>query len=254
MSIGAKILNKILTCEFGFKHLLFVFSGRRGFHCWVCDREARLLSAESRKAIADYFTLVKGGDNIVKRVELDAAKGLHPMIQKSLAIIDEQFEDLMVDKQDFLSNDHLIQNIIDLAANDMALQTRLRDNCRIHRSSSSECWNTIKSTSNLYKGRKFKHNYFLQEVKLQHCYPRLDTNVTRGLNHLLKMPFCIHPKTGNICVPLDIDQIDNFQLSSVPNVKNLTRESLDPYVKVMKRFCDNLKDSAVLKKKDNLEF
>lgn len=253
MSVGAKVLNTILTKEFGFKHLLFVFSGRRGFHCWVCDHEARFLSNEARRAIANYFSIIKGGDNIVRRVELDSHRGLHPMIVKALEVIDRQFEDIMINKQDFLATDHLIQNVIDLCQEDKELQEKLRSHCRLYRNSSADCWNAIKSITNVHK-KQGRFNYFLQEVKLHHCFPRLDTNVTRGINHLLKMPFCVHPKTGSICVPMSIDTIDEFQLSSVPNVTNLTKESLDPYLKLMKTFCDQLRDSSMKSKEKNLDF
>lgn len=57
MTVAIKVLNDILRKDFGFKHLLFVFSGRRGVHCWVCDQNARMLSNAERAALCDYIAV-----------------------------------------------------------------------------------------------------------------------------------------------------------------------------------------------------
>lgn len=59
MNVALKILKRSLTKDFGFKHILYVYSGRRGIHLWVCDERARKLSEEARKSIVSYLEVVK---------------------------------------------------------------------------------------------------------------------------------------------------------------------------------------------------
>lgn len=58
----------------------------------------------------------------------------------------------------------------------------------------------------------------------QCLYPRLDAQVSMHLNHLLKSPFCIHPKTGRVCVPVTMDQVDEFNPLTVPTMAQLIQE------------------------------
>lgn len=65
--------------DFGYQHLLWVYSGRRGIHCWISDENARMLSDEQRRTLVNYIEVIKGGANQHKKVNL---KGdFHPSIE-----------------------------------------------------------------------------------------------------------------------------------------------------------------------------
>lgn len=62
ITTAIKVVDRLLRQCFGFFQLLWIYSGRRGVHCWVSDARARLLSQKGRAAVLDYLISVgKGG-------------------------------------------------------------------------------------------------------------------------------------------------------------------------------------------------
>lgn len=68
-----------------------------------------------------------------------------------------------------------------------------------------------------------------QDIVIEYMYPRLDAEVSKHLNHLLKSPFCVHPGTGRVCVPIPPDKIDTFDPFSVPTLGQLIQELDDSH-------------------------
>jgi DNA primase small subunit len=45
------VLTDILVEDFDFENVLWVFSGRRGLHAWICDESAREMTNEMRSSV-----------------------------------------------------------------------------------------------------------------------------------------------------------------------------------------------------------
>lgn len=59
MNMAVQVMDAGLKEDFGFQHVAWFYSGRRGVHAWVCDEAARTLSNEARNAVATYFEVRK---------------------------------------------------------------------------------------------------------------------------------------------------------------------------------------------------
>merc|ERR1712045_971027 len=58
----------------------------------------------------------------------------------------------------------------------------------------------------------------------------LNFSALSALNGTQTLPFCIHPKTGRVCVPFKADKAEKFNPEDVPNVLELVNQ-IDEFTK-----------------------
>lgn len=92
MRMHLQVLDRSLREDFGFKHILWVYSGRRGVHCWVCDASARQLSDEQRGAIASYFAVYRGQEKGIPKIALDPKMLNHPFVENTYDVLLQHWE------------------------------------------------------------------------------------------------------------------------------------------------------------------
>ncbi|GJJ75145.1 DNA primase small subunit [Entomortierella parvispora] len=225
MTVAMKIVDSALKDDFGFKNLLWVYSGRRGVHCWVGDERARQLNNEQRKAIVAYLDVTKGGERQGKTVKLP--NNLHPSVRRSYEIIDEHFKNIVFNSQDILRDPTHWEKILTLIPDETVQQTaRVEWEADPDREPSDK-WEDLRGFVRKAIATPSKRNlleHVLRDIMFQYTYPRLDEKVSTNINHLLKSPFCVHPKTGRVCVPIEIENCEKFDPTEAPTTETLINE------------------------------
>ena len=67
--LAVKVLKRSLNQDLGFTNILWVFSGRRGIHAWICDERARMMRNEVRASITNYLDFTISNENSDKLVK-----------------------------------------------------------------------------------------------------------------------------------------------------------------------------------------
>ncbi|NXK49534.1 PRI1 primase, partial [Chauna torquata] len=233
--------------DLGMKHRLWVYSGRRGVHCWVCDDTVRKWSPALRAATVEYLTLVKVGArarsagtrcwpssrriSFPQRLGASAlAPGEGPQGGLGLAVTmislncwpqhRKLLQSEFPKKRDSVQRWELLKSKMERtrvsghgAAVGQGNGCCCPRGCPLIRLSPQRAMGTGRSTP----------CHADWEIMLQYCFPRLDINVSKGVGHLLKSPFSVHPKTGRISVPLDLQRLDQFDPFAVPTIRYASR-------------------------------
>jgi DNA primase small subunit len=204
---AAKILDTILRNDLKYQNLLWVFSGRRGIHCWVCDSRVRKLKQQVRLEIVTYISEKFEKSDVLSVIGTKDFS--YPSIKNSYKIIAKYFN-LVLEEQNFLSDPKHIERMV-YFIKDESKKTQAKAYLMSNDSAANR-WNQFCSIAGENAVTRLMYTYM---------YPRLDINVSKGFNHLLKSPFCIHPSTGNICTPLTMRLLDQFDPSNAPTVYKL---------------------------------
>lgn len=243
MAVAIQLLDAGLREDFGFQHVLYVFSGRRGVHAWVCDERARTLTDEQRSAVASYFSVYKGQEK--GAAKLATTLDDHPSVSRAYEILLTAFEEFILPNQALLEDASHQDTVLGYvpsdavrasikhrwtingtAGNDISVrrwhivkEEIAREKEALLRGANSRSLEALRSAKQLEKG--------LKDIILAYAYPRLDVEVSKKMNHLLKAPFCVHPKTGKICVPIDPARAWEFDPDSVATVGGVLNQLND---------------------------
>lgn len=228
VTMAIKVMDAALREDFGFEHIMWVYSGRRGAHAWISDKAAREMDDERRKALAGYLEVVRGGSQGGKRVIVK--RPLHPHLVRSLEVLKPYFQSAVLDGQDPFGGEKGAERLLGLLP-DAALVVALRKKWDAAPGrASSRKWADIDALAATGVSKTLdtkKLQEAKQDILLEYTYPRLDVEVSKKRIHLLKSPFVVHPGTSRVCVPitgnatLNPKEVESFDPLSVPTVTEL---------------------------------
>ncbi|KAG6920087.1 hypothetical protein DXG01_010155 [Tephrocybe rancida] len=228
ISLAVKVLDVAIREQFGYEDLLWVYSGRRGIHLWISDKEAMDLTDDQRKSLVGWMTVNHGGKESTKKLNVRfGSRSLPPPLQAAVEILKETFSDLILSDQDLFASEGGYETLLEQIPDSQTVgDLRAKWSDDPGRSSEDKWQDFKKEVKGYEKGSSQRNNLLaaMEDIILFYTYPRIDAEVSKHRNHLLKAPFCIHPKTGRVCVPVDPAHIDDFNPESVPTVGQLLQE------------------------------
>ncbi len=176
-------ISETLEEDFGVQDYQWVFSGRRGVHCWVKDKIFKKFDQKLRMAIMDYLTLVSDeGSRSKIHFPLEHARSLEKRIYRVLTM--SFFKNLP--QKLILKETNFTKNSIEF------ILKKYRDKRFLTIEEYLDVVNQMKRVSDETSIR-------LVKAIMKYRYPRFDKSVSIDTKRLLRLPGSIHGSTGKKC-------------------------------------------------------
>ncbi|NHJ04549.1 MAG: DNA primase catalytic subunit PriS [Candidatus Heimdallarchaeota archaeon] len=195
---SAAFLDKTLREDFGFRDIVWVFSGRRGFHGWVRDPIAGKLEQEQRNSMVRYLSLIKD-ETRTQAVEKDL-KYVIPLRDRILEMIAKSYFEKATDKE--------------LRAEPFKFTGKQIERMRYNLKNSTKPFYTIYDS--ILESRQNRDAIFTHIITYR--YPRIDRKVSIDIRRILKIPRGVQDTNGRICCLVDIKKIHDFYPENAPTI------------------------------------
>jgi len=218
LAAASHFISYMLENEFGFKQIIWIFSGRRGIHGWVCDTTAKKLSEDERASIVCRLDILRHYVMDKNCNALHSVLEYSPLIRKFYSeTLLPIFETTLLDEQQLLGTDKSNRALLQKIPNEILPEESKKyilnrwtkyDGC------AKKCWSILKKhAKSIQQSSSMSAIDAVTYTVLLHLHPRLDVAVSKQMNHLLKMPFCVHPSTKKLCLPLNMKPEDRYKFN-----------------------------------------
>ncbi|KAI5185640.1 DNA primase small subunit [Nematocida homosporus] len=220
-----KTMQYVLESHFGFKQILFVFSGGRGVHCWVSDPIAVTSTCRDRNNIIEYFQRLEKGE--IKDTQIDSillAYSPPPTSSSTSTKSTSTPTKSTPSKSTSTPTKSTSTPTKSTPTKSTPTKSTPSKSTPTHPNTTLPNTNSNTTSPSLSPSER--------EQLYRTFFPKLDQAVTKQTKHLLKAPFCIHPRTEKVCVPLTLQDLDTLSLANLPTLSSVlhNKSLLTPYL------------------------
>lgn len=206
-------LDFLIQMHLGFHECMWLFSGRRGVHCWVLDPAAGLLSESTRRSIATFFRDLSKLNGVLPSVRVDRQPYIEQLYSQ---ILKPRFDVMMAAGRINLSHPEtmaVIANAIQPYVSGGQEFLRIMAHLERNPAYSSNAWSSLNVLL------ESNHHPPLIDLVFYVLFPKIDYNVVPSLKHLLRCPMSVHTGSFGVVVPILLSEFDTINPALLPNLR-----------------------------------